>query len=312
MSFSDQAEHAMPMWRTPGQGHPSAERSTQPARVRPRRRTRARGWLAGAGAVAAVTLASTGVAVAGAWPGSGASPASARAAGLPQAAGGQVVAAPALPRVAVRVRPSGPHTSCRSVAHIGDSTSADLVSPAYLPDPAQRLAARYADVGVASLRVDASGGRSIVEVLPGQVNGYNVARAWRDEGYRGCWVFALGTNDAANVLVGSAVGLSARIDRMMSVAHGEPVMWVSTRTQLSGGPWAESQERRWDDALRGALARYPNMRIFNWAAVAKPGWFLADGIHYTSPGCAIRARAIALALARAFPRYGHSRGDIVS
>jgi hypothetical protein len=301
----------MPMRRTPGQSHPSADRSPQPAR-RPRRRTRARGWMAGAAAVAAIALGSTGVAVAGAWPGSGAGPASALPAGLPQAAGGHVVAAPALPRVAVRVRTRGPHTSCRSVAHIGDSTSADLVSPAYLPDPAQRLAARYADVGVSSLRVDASGGRSIVEVLPGQVNGYNVARAWRDEGYRGCWVFALGTNDAANVLVGSAVSFTARIDRMMSVARGEPVMWVNTRTQLSGGPWAESQEGRWDDALHSALARYPNMRIFDWAAAAKPGWFLPDGIHYTSAGCAIRARAIAQALARAFPRRGHSRGSVVS
>jgi hypothetical protein len=160
---------------------------------------------------------------------------------------------------------------------------------------------------VRSLRVDGSGGRSIVEVLPGQVNGYNVGRAWRSAGFRGCWVFALGTNDTANVSVGSAVGLRARIDRMMSVAHGEPVLWVSTRTLLSGGPWAESHERLWDDMLAGALAAYPNMRIFNWAAAAQPGWFLPDGIHYNSAGCAARARAIADALARAFPADSRSR-----
>jgi hypothetical protein len=311
MSFSDQAEHAMPIRHTPSQGHPSAEHRASPAGP-PRRLTWARGWMAGVGVAAAIGLASTGVAVAGGWPGSGTAATSARSAGLPPAVGGQVVAAPALPRVAVGVRTRASHTSCRSVAHIGDSTSVDLVSPGYLPDPAQRLAARYADVGVRNLRVDASGGRSIVEVLPGQLNGYRVAQAWRDEGYRGCWVFALGTNDTANVVVGSAVSLRTRIDRMMSVARGEPVMWVNTRTQLSGGPWAESQESRWDDALRSALARYPNMRIFNWAVVAKPGWFLPDGIHYTSAGCAVRARAIAEALARAFPRRGHSRGSIVS
>lgn len=146
-----------------------------------------------------------------------------------------------------------------------------------------------------------------MEVLPGQVNGYNVGRAWRSAGFRGCWVFALGTNDTANVSVGSAVGLRARIDRMMSVAHGEPVLWVSTRTLLSGGPWAESNERLWDDTLAGALAAYPNMRIFNWAAAARPGWFLPDGIHYNSAGCAARARAIADALARAFPADSRSR-----
>src|ERR1700683_2341187 len=112
------------------------------------------------------------------------------------------------------------HTSGQSVAHIGDSTSVDLVSPVDIPDPAERLAAQYADVGVKNLKIDASGGRSIVETLPGQVNGYNVAQAWRSEGYRGCWVFALGTNDAANISIGSSVDAQARINEMMSVADG--------------------------------------------------------------------------------------------
>jgi hypothetical protein len=202
-------------------------------------------------------------------------------------------------------------TSCTSVAHIGDSTSVDLISPANLPDPAQRLPARYADVGVKHLLIDASGGRSIVEELPGQVNGYLVARAWWHQGYRGCWVFALGTNDAANVAVGSNVGLMGRIKEMMSVAHGEPVLWVNTVTQLNSGSWSEANEQLWDNTLIRALAMYPNMRIFNWAAVAQPGWFLSDGIHYNTLGCAIRAEAIAHALARAFPRYGFSSGPIV-
>jgi hypothetical protein len=202
-------------------------------------------------------------------------------------------------------------TSCTWVAHIGDSTSADLISSADLPDPAQQLPARYADVGVRHLQIDASGGRSIVETLPGQVNGYNVALSWWNEGYRGCWVFALGTNDAANVAAGSSVGMMARIQEMMSVAHGEPVMWVNTVTQLSSGPYAEASEQLWDDTLLRALAMYPNMRIFDWAAVAQPSWFLADGIHYNSAGCAARAQAIADALAQAFPLHGHSRSPIV-
>jgi hypothetical protein len=202
-------------------------------------------------------------------------------------------------------------TSCRNVAHIGDSTSVDLISSAILPDASQRLAARYRDVGVKNLRIDASGGRSIVEELPGQRNGYTVASGWRAQGYHGCWVLALGTNDAANVAAGSTVGLTARIDQMMAVAHGQPVLWVNTRTELSAGPWSEANERAWDAALGKALARYPNMRIFNWAAVAKPSWFLFDGIHYNTAGCAARARAIANALARAFPLHGHSKGKVV-
>jgi len=202
-------------------------------------------------------------------------------------------------------------TSCRKVAHIGDSTSVDLISPAFLPNPAQRLSARYAAVGVKHVKIDASGGRSIVEELPGQLNGYKVASAWRSHGYRGCWVFALGTNDAANIAAGSSVGMMARIDQMMAVAHGQPVMWVNTRTLLSTGSWANANERSWDKTLVRALAKYPNMRIFNWSAATRPSWFLSDGIHYNSLGCAMRARAIADALARAFPQSGQSTSKSV-
>ena len=223
----------------------------------------------------------------------------------------RVAATTPSPRTAARRRTAEPGTSCRSVAHIGDSTSVDLISSADLPDPAQQLPARYTDVGVKHLLMDASGGRSIVEALPGQVNGYNVAQAWWNQGYRGCWVFALGTNDTANVSVGSAVGLTGRINELMSVAHGEPVLWVNTVTELSSGPWSYANEQLWNAALLSALARYPNMRILNWAAVAQPGWFLPDGIHYNPVGCAARAQAIAQGLANAFPLYGYSHGQIV-
>lgn len=202
-------------------------------------------------------------------------------------------------------------TSCRSVAHVGDSTSVDLITPQYLPNQAQQLPAQYTDVGVRHLHMDASGGRSIVEELPGQLNGYVVAQRWWDEGFRGCWVFALGTNDAANVAVGDSPGFMTRIERMMSVAHGEPVLWVNTKTLLSTGPWAEANQEAWDRDLVRALAMYPNMRILNWAGMAQPSWFLPDGIHYNSVGCPVRAEAIAHALARAFPKYGSSHTQIV-
>lgn len=236
-------------------------------------------------------------------------PATSRAgAQSPKAASGPPkAAAPARSRAAAMAL----FTSCRSVAHIGDSTSVGMVSPDYLPDPAQRLAARYADVGVRHLRVDASGGRSIVEEMPGQVNGYGVASAWWSEGYRGCWVFALGTNDTANVSVGSSVGLMGRVEQMMSAAHGEPVLWVNARTMLSGGPWSEADMQAWNNTLLQACAKYPNMRVLDWASVANPGWFSSDGIHYTAAGFADRAQAIADGLARAFPRGGHSNGCVV-
>ena len=203
-------------------------------------------------------------------------------------------------------------TSCQMVTHIGDSTSDGLVSPDYLPNPAKRIAAQYHDVGVGSVRWDISGARSVVEVLPGQVNGFDAAQAIYRSGFRGCWVIALGTNDTADVAVGSNVGLMTRIQRMMTAAHGEPVMWVNLRSLLNGGPYSEANMVTWDNTLLKACARYPNMRVFNWAALAKPKWYISDGIHFTSAGYAVRARQIALALARAFPKTGQSPGCVVS
>lgn len=219
---------------------------------------------------------------------------------------------PKATRSPVAVAAPGTRTSCSSVAHIGDSTSVGMVSPEWLPDAAQRLAAQYRDVGVRHVRIDASGGRSIVETLPGQLNGYQVATNWYSAGYRGCWVIALGTNDAADVAVGSNVGMQARIAEIMAAVHGEPIMWVNTQTDLTSGPWSEANMQEWNSALLQASRHYPNMRIFNWAGMVQPGWHLDDGIHYTSAGYAIRAAAIAHALARAFPAGGHSSNAVVS
>ena len=200
---------------------------------------------------------------------------------------------------------SGPaRSSCRSVVHIGDSTSDGLISPDYLPDPRQRIAAQYAQVGVTRLITEISGGRSIVETIDGQPNAYTVAQQLVADGYRGCWVLALGTNDTADVYVGSTVSQAARIQRMMSVIGNQPVMWVNVRSLLTSGPYAESQMQLWNSALLQACARYPDMRVYNWAADAQSSWFIADGIHYTSAGYAARAHLIAQALAAAFPAGG--------
>ncbi len=202
-------------------------------------------------------------------------------------------------------------TSCRAVAHIGDSTSVGLVSASYLPDPAQRLAAQYADIGVGHAWINASGGRSMVEALPGQVNGYDTARQMAEAGFRGCWVIALGTNDTADVSAGANVGRLGRIAELMSVAHGAPVLWVNVQTLDQTGPWAEPNMLRWNRALTQACHQYPNLRVFDWAAVARDGWFISDGIHYTSAGYAARARMIARALARAFPSTGPSSSCLI-
>ncbi len=252
-----------------------------------------RGWAALTALAAVLVLACLGLA------GVGSSPA--------PAASGPVVARTvraSLPGLR-RGRAALPgQTSCRSVIHIGDSTSEGLISAEYLPNPKQRISAQYARVGATTQHFEISGARSIVETFEGQPNGYEVARAWRARGYRGCWVLALGTNDAADVYVGSSVDQMARIRRMMSVIGKQPVLWVNVKSLVESGPYSEHNMQLWDDALLEACRTYPNMRVYDWAAAVKDKWFIEDGIHFTSPGYVARSRLIAQALAKAFPARG--------
>jgi lysophospholipase L1-like esterase len=192
-------------------------------------------------------------------------------------------------------------TSCSSVVHIGDSTSDGLVLPAYQPDPKLRIAAQYRRVGVRRFINEVSGARSIYETWHGFPNGYTVAQRLVGRGYQGCWVVALGTNDAADIAVGSAMNQAARIHEMMTLFNGQPVLWINVVSLLHSGPYAESNMQKWNQALLRACAQYPNMRVYDWAAVVKPWWFIPDGIHYTPQGYAKRSRDIADALALAFP-----------
>ncbi len=89
-------------------------------------------------------------------------------------------------------------------------------------------------------------------------------------------------------------------------------MWVNVKSLLRGGPYAEANMARWDQALLMECAKYPNMRVFNWAAEARTKWYISDGIHFTSIGYKHRAKMIAEALARAFPQNGQSSGCLVS
>jgi len=205
------------------------------------------------------------------------------------------------PGASTRAARGPQRTSCRSVVHMGDSTSDGLTSPDYLPNPADRITARYAAAGVTRSIMEISGGTSIVETLHGEPNEYTIARQLVAEGYHGCWVLALGTNDTADVYVGSNLGRTQRIKEMMSAIGGQPVLWVEVKSLVSRGPYAEQNMMLWNQALAEELPHYPNMRLYDWPAVVRDSWFISDGIHYSSPGYVQRARLIADALARAFP-----------
>jgi peptidoglycan/LPS O-acetylase OafA/YrhL len=192
-------------------------------------------------------------------------------------------------------------TSCESVVHVGDSTSEGLISADYEPNPANRITARYADVGVKRSIMKIVGATSVVESLPGTPNAYQMASEVKQSGFHGCWVLALGTNDTADVYAGSNVDRAQRIEKMMSLIGNQPVMWVEVTSLLSSGPYSEQNMQLWNEALQQLQPRYPNMRIYNWPAVVQKSWFISDGIHYTTVGYAHRAQDIADALAVAFP-----------
>jgi peptidoglycan/LPS O-acetylase OafA/YrhL len=215
------------------------------------------------------------------------------------------------PVPAKALAPGSATTSCDAVVHIGDSTSEGLVSSDYLPNRKQRLGPQYAGVGATEQHIEISGATSIVETLPGQPNAYEVAQDLIADGYEGCWVLALGTNDTADVFVGSSVGLDTRIDRMMSLLGSEPVLWITTKSLVDSGPYSAANMELWNAALGEACAEYQNMRVYDWASVARDGWFIPDGIHYTSPGYAARGRLIAHALAVAFPAAATPPADCV-
>jgi peptidoglycan/LPS O-acetylase OafA/YrhL len=200
-------------------------------------------------------------------------------------------------------------TSCKKVIHIGDSTSEGLDSPEYLPIPSQRIDAQYEEVGTKEEILEISGARSIEEQFEGEPNAQEVAEAWKAEGFAGCWVLAMGTNEAANVAAGSTVGERERIDKMMAIIGDEPAMWVNVRSLVEAGdPYSKENMEKWDEELVLACAAYPNMRVYDWASDVKDAWFIEDGIHFTSPGYAARSQLIAQALAHAFPAKGETEG----
>jgi peptidoglycan/LPS O-acetylase OafA/YrhL len=200
---------------------------------------------------------------------------------------------------------------CKAVVHIGDSTSEGLDSAEYLPLESERIPARYAEVGVKEVHMEVQGARSIEERFEGEPNAQEVAAAWKAEGFKGCWVLALGTNEAADVAAGSNVSERERIEKMMAIIGDEPVLWVNVRSLVEAGdPYSKENMEAWDEELVRACATYPNMRIYDWAADVKNGWFIEDGIHFTSPGYAARAQLIAQALAHAFPEKGETEGGL--
>lgn len=95
------------------------------------------------------------------------------------------------------------------------------------------------------------------------------------------------------------------IDAMMTAIDASattPVMWVDTFTTNTSGYWSNDNMVLWNEALFAATARWPNLRVDDWAAVAVTGVApYVDGIHHTSAGYDVRNAHIAETLIGFFP-----------
>lgn len=193
-------------------------------------------------------------------------------------------------------------TECDQVVHVGDSTSVQLFDAAAVGGGSQTMTAQYQAVGVDVVYPDNSGGRSIVEKVNGEPNAQDVAQAVKDNGYDGCWVLMIGTNDAANIAAGSTFGAEGRIRDMMSIIGDDPVVWVDTVTQRTDDEYRNASMLAWNQVLYRVVGEYPTARVFRWYDVVRPEWFRNDGIHYTVEGSAQRARLTAESLVTFFPK----------
>jgi hypothetical protein len=176
-----------------------------------------------------------------------------------------------------------------------------MVESLVLPDPADRLDARLSAVGATKQQIDVAGSRSVEYSDPGTLGGKDAAQAIRDAGFKGCWIFALAINDAGFVSSGDGTD-TERIDTMMDIADGEPVMWVNG-SMLDSGPlgYLKPDVLDWNAALVDACQTYPALRVYDWASEVNPDWYTDDGIHYSPIGYGERARLIADGLVAAFP-----------
>jgi lysophospholipase L1-like esterase len=101
-------------------------------------------------------------------------------------------------------------------------------------------------------------------------------------------VVSLGTNDPVN---GADAFRDAVVEALRVATPQRCVVWATIHRD------GDAYEP-FDEILRDASARNPNLRLVEWASMirAHPDWLAADGVHGTPDGYKARARAIVAAM----------------
>jgi lysophospholipase L1-like esterase len=78
---------------------------------------------------------------------------------------------------------------------------------------------------------------------------------------------------------------------MMEVIGNDPVLWVNVWYDSTREGYQEPNALAWNSLLIEKKKSHPNMKIFDWATIAKsrPEWFISDKIHFNSNGARQRA-----------------------
>ena len=192
-------------------------------------------------------------------------------------------------------------TSCTQLRYVGDSISVGMVSPRQVPEAKERLSARLADVGVKQASIDVSGGRAVFEPFQGRPTTLDVLPA-SSKGYSGCYLMAVGSNDAGNIGAGADRPLRLRIDTVMKRLGGRPTLWPMVASERPGTPYSKANLDAFNRELVAATKRYPNLRVYDWASERDTSWMEGDGIHDRRIGSRERALMYAKALTVAFPQ----------
>ena len=198
-------------------------------------------------------------------------------------------------------------TSCTTVVHVGDSTSIGMFSEVQLPDPSDNAALRYLEVGAEDVVTSVFGARATAEGWQNYPSAVASVAELKAQGMPEgtCWVIATGVNDAANEAVGHGFPHPDRIAQMLDQLKGERVLWSTAWTGRNYGPWDIVNMEPFNDALRDAQKKHPNLHLYDWAADVEQEWFLeGDLVHYNATGNAERSARFADALAQAFPEKG--------
>lgn len=178
-----------------------------------------------------------------------------------------------------------PSQRCKSLVHIGDSTSVGIVN---------QLKNNYQSHGFHNVYISAGNGRSIAYATkPDTLNGVDAIKFYKNKlGSGTCWVIALGTNDAASVYKPND---SFRINSVMKAVNGDPVLWVNVWMNSKTRPEYNKQAAvTWNNLLSSITKNYPNSTILDWASFVKknPSWLSVDGYHYSSIGSLNRSQII--------------------